>query len=80
MDVEFVITHPPGYELDPEYTGDAIVEYNMEKALEGADFVYVKNWSSYSDYGRVLSQDTSRMLTERHLAGRLIPESCTACL
>jgi N-succinyl-L-ornithine transcarbamylase len=69
MDVEFVITHPPGYELDPEYTGDAIVEYNMEKALEGADFVYVKNWSSYSDYGKILSQDPAWMLTERHLAG-----------
>jgi N-succinyl-L-ornithine transcarbamylase len=69
MDVEFVITHPPGYELDTKYTGKATIEYNQEKALEGADFVYVKNWSSYSEYGRILSQDPSRMLTEKHLAG-----------
>jgi N-succinyl-L-ornithine transcarbamylase len=69
MDVEFVITHPPGYELDPKYTGNATVEYNQKKALEGADFVYVKNWSSYSDYGKILSQDAAWMLTERHLAG-----------
>lgn len=69
MDVEFVVTHPPGYELDSAYTGDATVEYDMKKALEGADFIYVKNWSSYTDYGRVLDQDTSRMLTESHLAG-----------
>ncbi len=69
MDVEFVVTHPPGYELDPIYTGNATIEYNQEKALEGADFVYVKNWSSYSDYGRILSQDAAWMLTERHLAG-----------
>lgn len=69
MDVDFVITHPPGYELDSKYTGDATIEYNQEKALEGADFVYVKNWSSYYEYGRILSQDPSRMLTEKHLAG-----------
>ncbi|MFM7155982.1 MAG: acetylornithine carbamoyltransferase [Bacteroidota bacterium] len=69
MDVEFVITHPPGYELDTKYTGKATIEYNQEKALEGADFVYVKNWSSYSEYGRILSHDPSRMLTEKHLAG-----------
>lgn len=69
MDVDFAITHPPGYELDSKYTGDATIEYNQEKALEGADFVYVKNWSSYYEYGRILSQDPSRMLTEKHLAG-----------
>lgn len=69
LDVEFVISHPPGYELDPGYTGNATIEYDYEKALEGADFVYVKNWSSYSDYGRILSHDPSRMLTEKHLAG-----------
>ena len=69
MDVDFVITHPPGYELDSKYTRDATIEYNQEKALEGADFVYVKNWSSYYEYGRILSQDPSRMLTEKHLAG-----------
>ena len=44
-DVEFVVTHPEGYELDPEFVGDAKVEYNQMKAFEGADFVYAKNWS-----------------------------------
>jgi N-succinyl-L-ornithine transcarbamylase len=67
LDVEFVITHPEGYDLDPAYTGSARIEYQQEKALEGADFVYVKNWSSYADYGKVLSTDTSWMLTEAHL-------------
>lgn len=66
-DVDFVITHPEGYELDPRFTGNARIEYNQQKALEGADFVYVKNWSSYRDYGKVLCTDVDWMLTERHL-------------
>ena len=66
-DVDFVITHPEGYELDPQFTGNARIEYNQQKALEGADFVYVKNWSSYRDYGKVLCTDVDWMLTERHL-------------
>lgn len=66
-DVEFVITHPEGYELDPHFTGNTPIEYNQQKALEGADFVYVKNWSSYRDYGKVLSTDSDWMLTENHL-------------
>lgn len=58
-DYEFVITHPHGYELDPKFVGNAIVEYDQRKALEGADFVYAKNWSAYMDpnYGKVLSTD-----------------------
>jgi N-succinyl-L-ornithine transcarbamylase len=44
-DVEFVVTHPEGYELDPQFVGDARVEYDQMKAFEGADFVYAKNWS-----------------------------------
>lgn len=58
-DYEFVITHPHGYELDPKFVGDAKVEYDQRKALEGADFVYAKNWSAYMDpnYGKVLSTD-----------------------
>lgn len=67
-DVDFVITHPEGYELDPRFTGNATIEYDQKKALEGADFVYVKNWSSYRDYGKVLCTDSSWMLTETHLA------------
>ncbi len=66
-DVEFVITHPEGYELDPKFAGNATIEYNQQKALEGADFVYVKNWSSYRDYGKVLCTDTNWMLTQQHL-------------
>ena len=56
---DFVITHPHGYELDPKFVGNARVEYDQRKALEGADFVYAKNWSAYQapDYGKVLSTD-----------------------
>jgi N-succinyl-L-ornithine transcarbamylase len=57
--VDFVITHPKGYELAPEFTGNAKVEYTQNAAFEGADFIYVKNWSSYSDYGKILSRDSS---------------------
>lgn len=58
-DYEFVITHPHGYELAPEFVGNAYVEYDQCKALEGADFVYAKNWSAYTgdNYGKVLSTD-----------------------
>lgn len=60
-DCDFVITHPEGYELAPEFVGDARVEYDQRKALEGADFVYAKNWSAYAgdNYGKVLSTDRS---------------------
>lgn len=58
-DYEFVITHPTGYELDPKFVGNARVEYDRDKAFEGADFVYAKNWSAYADpnYGKILSTD-----------------------
>lgn len=58
-DYEFVITHPRGYELDPAFVGNARVEYDQRKAFEGADFIYAKNWSAYTDpyYGKVLSTD-----------------------
>lgn len=58
-DCELVITHPEGYELAPEFVGDAKVEYDRKKAFEGADFVYAKNWSAYSgdNYGKVISTD-----------------------
>ena len=58
-DYEFVITHPKGYELAPEFVGNARVEYDQRKAFEGADFIYAKNWSAYADpnYGKVLLTD-----------------------
>lgn len=68
MDVEFVVTHPVGYDLAPEFLGNAEVIYDQEKALEGADFVYGKNWSSYTDYGKVLFNDPSWMMTEEKMA------------
>ena len=72
-DVEFVITHPHGYELDPKFAGDATVEYDQMKALENADFVYAKNWScpGVSDpasYGKILSTDRSWTVDSDHMA------------
>ena len=72
-DVELVVTHPEGYELDPRFVGDARVEYNQMKALEGADFVYAKNWSCpgvtcAADYGKILSKDMSWTIDEAHMA------------
>lgn len=60
-DYDFVVTHPVGYELAPEFVGNARVEYDQRKAFEGADFIYAKNWSAYSgdNYGKVLSMDRS---------------------
>jgi N-succinyl-L-ornithine transcarbamylase len=66
-DVEFVITHPEGYDLAKEFTNGARIEYNQDKALEGADYVYVKNWSSYEDYGKVHSMDSHWMMTNEKL-------------
>lgn len=58
---EFVITHPEGYELDPQFVGNAKVEYDQKKAFEGADFIYAKNWAAYTgdNYGKVLNMDRS---------------------
>ena len=67
QDAEFVITHPKGYELNPAITKDIPIEYNQKKACENADFIYVKNWSSYSDYGKVLHQDFDWMMTQEKL-------------
>jgi N-succinyl-L-ornithine transcarbamylase len=66
-DVDFIITHPEGYELAPEFTEGATITHNQEEALQDADFVYVKNWSSYSDYGQILCKDPSWMLTNKKL-------------
>lgn len=67
-DVDLVITHPEGYELDPQFVGDARVEYDQMKAFEGADFIYAKNWSSVSHYGQFLSQDRAWTVGARQMA------------
>ena len=72
-DVDFVVTHPEGYELDPAFVGNAHVEYDQMKALEGADFVYAKNWScpgvtNPEDYGKILSKDMSWTVDAAHMA------------
>lgn len=72
-DVDFVITHPHGYELDPRFAGGARVEYDQMVALEGADFVYAKNWScpgvtSPEEYGKILSKDMSWTIDASHMA------------
>lgn len=65
-EADFVIAHPEGFELAEEFTGNARIEHNQDKALEGADYVYVKNWSSYNDYGKI-SSDESWMITNDKL-------------
>jgi len=67
LEVDFSITHPKGYELDSEITKEIPINHNQEEALKNADFVYVKNWSSYTDYGKTVSQDTDWMLTKEKL-------------
>ena len=69
MPVELVITHPEGYELDRAQVGDYTPAYDQDSALEGADFVYVKNWSSFRQYGKILTEDPAWMMTEKKLAG-----------
>ncbi|MGX5855413.1 N-acetylornithine carbamoyltransferase [Dyadobacter jiangsuensis] len=68
MDVDLVITHPEGYDLSPDFVGRGQVIYDQDKALEGADFVYGKNWSSFNSYGQVLNTDPSWMITEAKMA------------
>ncbi len=63
----FVITHPEGYELDEQFTSGVTVNINQDEALKDADFVYVKNWSCYNDYGKILNTDESWMLTNTKL-------------
>lgn len=65
-EAEFVIAQPEGFELDERISGKATLEHRQDKALEGADYIYVKNWSAYKDYGRV-SSDESWMITNKKL-------------
>ena len=67
-DYDFVITHPKGYELDKKFAQNAPIEYNQDKALEGADFVYVKNWSNFNDYGKVTNSDPNWTVTAEKMA------------
>lgn len=72
-DVDFVITHPEGYELDPRFVDGVQVEYDQRKALEGADFVYAKNWScpgvkNPSNYGQILSKDMGWTIDSEHMS------------
>nr|WP_315143563.1 N-acetylornithine carbamoyltransferase [uncultured Flavobacterium sp.] len=57
QEADFVITHPKGYELNPEITKNSTIEYDQNKAFENADFIYAKNWSNYNDYGKITNSD-----------------------
>ena len=64
---DFVITHPEDYELKEEFTRGAVITHNQDEALEGADFIYVKNWSTYQDYGKIYCNDPEWMLAGEKL-------------
>ncbi len=66
-EADFVITHPEDYELDEQFTKGATITQNQDEALKDADFVYVKNWSTYTDYGRIYCNDPKWMLTPEKL-------------
>ena len=66
-EADFVITHPEDYELSEQFTKGASITHDQDSALKGADFVYVKNWSTYNDYGKIYSNDPGWMLTEEKL-------------
>jgi len=61
--VDFTIAHPEGYELAPEFSGNAKITHDPKEAFEGADFIYAKNWSSYEEYGKILSSDPAWMVS-----------------
>ena len=72
-DVDFVITHPEGYELDPKFAGNAKIEYNQKKAFKNADFIYAKNWScpgvsNIADYGKIINKDPSWTVDTEHMS------------
>ena len=68
-EADFIITHPQDYELSEQFTKGATIVYDQDEALKNADFVYVKNWSTYHDYGKIYENDPAWMLTEKKLAG-----------
>lgn len=65
---DFVITHPEDYELDEQFTRGATIIRDQDEALKDADFVYVKNWSTYRDYGKIYNNDPGWMMTNKKLA------------
>lgn len=69
-DVDFVITHPRGYELDEKFVRGAIIEYDQDKAFKDADFIYAKNWSAFQEpnYGKILSKDMSWTVDEKKMS------------
>jgi len=66
-EVDFVITHPEDYELDTQFTKGATITHNQDEALKDADYVYVKNWSTFNDYGKVYENNPKWMLTNEKL-------------
>ncbi len=66
-DVDLTITHPKGYNLAPEFVGNAQVTNNQKEAFEGVDFIYAKNWSTYEPYGQILSEDSSWMIDKKKM-------------
>jgi N-succinyl-L-ornithine transcarbamylase len=66
-DYDLVVTHPRGYELAPKFMGDLNVVYDQNKAFEGADFIYAKNWSSFTEYGEILSRDMNWTVTSEKM-------------
>lgn len=67
IDADYFIAQPEGYELDSRITKNAKITYNQSEALENADFVYAKNWASYSNYGQILKTDNEWMLTKEKM-------------
>ena len=67
IDADYYIAQPEGYELDSRITKNAKITYNQSEALENADFVYAKNWASYSNYGQILKTDNEWMLTKEKM-------------
>ncbi len=67
-EADFVITHPEDYELDEQFTQGAIITHNQEDAMQRADYVYVKNWSTFTDYGKIYCNDPAWMLSNKKLA------------
>ena len=65
--LDFTIVQPEGYELSADFTPGADIQYNLEEALEGADYIYVKNWSSFKEYGKVLTYPDGWMMNNEKL-------------
>ncbi len=66
-DVEFIITHPEGYELNEKFAGNAVISHNQNEAFKNADFIYAKNWSSYTDYGKIIGEHHDWMITDEKM-------------